>query len=70
MKPQVNSEFNFDVACALRMKWAKDSSIVVNISRDIIVKVEEIDDDTKKMNRMFLSLNQQLLYVLLCLLAL
>ena len=52
------------------MKWAKDSSIVVNISRDIIVKVEEIDDDTKKMNRMFLSLNQQLLYVLLCLLAL
>ena len=28
------------------MKGAKDSSIVVNISRDIIVNVEEIDEDT------------------------
>ena len=28
------------------MKGAKDSSIVVNISRDIIVNVEEIDDKT------------------------
>ena len=28
------------------MKGAKDSSIVVNISRDTIVNVEEIDDIT------------------------
>ena len=44
--PRVNSDFNFDDACALRTKGAKDSSIVVNISRDIIVNVEEIDEDT------------------------
>ena len=35
-----------DDACALRMKGAKDSSIVIDISRDIIVNVEEIDDET------------------------
>ena len=28
------------------MKGAKDSSIVIDISRDIIVNVEEIDDET------------------------
>ena len=44
--PRVNSDFNFDDACALRMKGAKDSSIVIDISRDIIVNVEEIDDET------------------------
>ena len=44
--PRVNSDFNFDDACALRMKGAKDTSIVIDISRDIIVNVEEIDDET------------------------
>ena len=44
--PRVNSDFNFDDACALRTKGAKDLSIVANISRDIIVNVEEIDEDT------------------------
>ena len=28
------------------MEGAKDSSIVIDISRDIIVNVEEIDDET------------------------
>ena len=41
--PRVNSDFNFDDACALRMKGAKDLFIVIVISRDIIVNVEEID---------------------------
>ena len=41
--PRVNSDFNFDDACALRMKGAKDLFIVIDISRDIIVNVEEID---------------------------
>ena len=40
---RVNSDFTFDDACTLRMKGAKDSSIVVNISRDTKVKVEEIN---------------------------
>ena len=44
--PLVNSDFYFDDACALRTKRAKDLSIVANISRDIIVNVEEIDEDT------------------------
>ena len=42
--PRVNTDFNFDDACVLRMKGAKDSFIVIDISRDIIVNVEEIDE--------------------------
>ena len=38
--PRVNSDFNFDDACALRMKGAKDTFIVFDISRDIFVNVE------------------------------
>ena len=46
--PRVNSDFNFDDACALRMKGAKDLFIVIDNSRDIIVNVEEIDEDTQE----------------------
>ena len=46
LQPIVNSDFNFDDACALRTKGAKDSSIAVNNSRDIIENVELIDEDT------------------------
>ena len=44
--PRVNSDFNFDDACTLRMKGAKDSFIVIDISRDLFVNVEKIDDKT------------------------
>ena len=46
--PRVNSDFNFDDACALRTKGAKDLFIVIDNSRDIIVNVEEIDEDTQE----------------------
>ena len=44
--PRVNSDLNFGDACALRMKGAKDSSIVNDFSRDIIANLEEIDEVT------------------------
>ena len=44
--PRVNSDSNFGDACALRMKGAKDSSIVNDFSRDIIANLEEIDEVT------------------------
>ena len=44
--PQVNSDLNFDDACALRMKGAKNSFKVIDISRDLFVNVEKIDDKT------------------------
>ena len=44
--PRVNSDLNFGDACALRMKGAKDSSIVNDFSRDIIANLEENDEVT------------------------
>ena len=45
-KPQVDSDFNFDDACALRMKGAKDLFIVIDLSRDTIENLEEINEIT------------------------
>ena len=44
--PRVNSDLKFGDACALRMKGAKDSSIVNDFSRDTIKNLEEIDEVT------------------------
>ena len=44
--PRVNSDLNFGDACALRMKGAKDSSIVNDFSRDTIKNLEEINEVT------------------------
>ena len=53
------------------MKGAKDLFIVIDISRDIFVNVEKIDDKTlKKKNRKFLSLDSAVNVCILCLLAL
>ena len=45
-KPPVNSDFNFDDACALRMKGAKDVFIVNDFSRYTIKSLEEINKET------------------------
>ena len=43
LQPHVNSDLIFDDACTLRMKGAKDSSIVMNFSRFTIKNVVVID---------------------------
>ena len=69
--PRVNSDFNFDDACALRTKGAKDSFIVNDFSRDIIVNVEEIDEDTQEEEEQAVpELDSAVNVCFLCLLAL
>ena len=69
--PLVNSDFNFDDACTLRMKGAKDSCIVNDFSRYIIVNVEEIDEDTQEEEEQAVpELDSAVNVCFLCLLAL